>query len=254
MTTYVKRNPGRAGKWEAAGLRWLSDASEGVAVVDVLDQDEETLTLERVDEGAPSPQVAEDFGRHLFHTHAAGAKAFGVGPPGWHGDGYQGPNDDLRALPLGAWEQWGEFYSEAIVEPLVRQAKGQFAAQDLRDIEALCERLRAGDFDTCDKAARIHGDLWAGNVLWRADPAEAVLIDSAAHGGHPETDLAALALFGAPHVDRVFAAYEEIAGWDRSWRERVPVHKLHLLLLHVAVFGGGYVGQAMTAVRRGLAL
>ena len=43
-----------------------------------------------------------------------------------------------------------------------------------------------------DKPARIHGDLWSGNVMWTADSgqSEAVLIDPAAHGGHREEDLA----------------------------------------------------------------
>ena len=57
--------------------------------------------------------------------------------------------------------------------------------------------------------ARLHGDLWNGNVLWTADGV--VLVDPAAHGGHRETDLAMLALFDLPHLDRVLAAYDEAA-------------------------------------------
>src|SRR6478752_4834379 len=57
--------------------------------------------------------------------------------------------------------------------------------------------VAAGTFDSAEPASRLHGDLWSGNVLWTAR--EAVLIDPAAHGGHRETDLAMLALFGAPH-------------------------------------------------------
>ena len=36
-----------------------------------------------------------------------------------------------------------------------------------------------------------------------------VLIDPAAHGGHRETDLAMLALFGAPHLEEILAGYQE---------------------------------------------
>ena len=57
--------------------------------------------------------------------------------------------------------------------------------------------LRAG---LAEPPSRIHGDLWAGNVLWSGEAGW--LIDPAAHGGHRETDLATLALFGAPHLDR----------------------------------------------------
>ena len=35
------------------------------------------------------------------------------------------------------------------------------------------------------------------------------LIDPAAHGGHPESDLAMLALFGVPHLDRIISGFEE---------------------------------------------
>ena len=44
--------------------------------------------------------------------------------------------------------------------------------------------------------------LWSGGRGW--------LIDPAAHGGHRETDLAMLALFGAPFLARIIACYEEV--------------------------------------------
>ena len=93
--------------------------------------------------------------------------------------------------------------------------------------------------------ARLHGDLWAGNVLWSASGP--VLVDPAAHGGHRETDLAMLALFGLPHLDRVLAAYDEAWPLDDGWRDRVALHQLHPLLVHAALFGGGYGRQAVSA-------
>ena len=64
--------------------------------------------------------------------------------------------------------------------------------------------------------------------------AAAVLVDPAAHGGHRETDLAMLALFGLPHLDRVLAAYDEAWPLDDGWRDRVALHQLHPLLVHAA--------------------
>ena len=58
--------------------------------------------------------------------------------------------------------------------------------------------------------SRIHGDLWSGNVVWSSD-GSGYLVDPAAHGGHRETDLAMLALFGAPHLARLLEAYDEAA-------------------------------------------
>src|SRR5690606_11979346 len=91
---------------------------------------------------------------------------------------------------------------------------------------------------------------WSGNVLWSPDGA--VLIDPAAHGGHRETDLAMLALFGCPHLDAVLAAYDEAAPLAAGWRDRVPLHQLFPLLVHVVLFGGGYAAQAAAAARAAL--
>jgi fructosamine-3-kinase len=77
-------------------------------------------------------------------------------------------------------------------------------------------------------------------VLWAAD-GRARLIDPAAQGGHRETDLAELALFGgAPHLDTILAAYQEVHPLADGWRARTPLHQLHLLLVHTAAFGGSY--------------
>jgi fructosamine-3-kinase len=96
--------------------------------------------------------------------------------------------------------------------------------------------------------ARIHGDLWPGNLIWAATGI--VMIDPAAHGGHRETDLATLSLFGgAPHLGEMLAGYERERPLAEGWRERVPLHQLHLLLVHTAMFGSGYRDAVMGAVR-----
>jgi fructosamine-3-kinase len=98
--------------------------------------------------------------------------------------------------------------------------------------------------------ARIHGDCWPGNVLWSAG--RGWLIDPAAHGGHRETDLAMLALFGAPYLDQIIAAYDEVAPLASGWRARVPLHQLHPLLVHVCLFGAAYRQSALAAARAAL--
>src|SRR6478609_6110701 len=100
---------------------------------------------------------------------------------------------------------------------------------------------------TTDPPARIHGDLWAGNVVFTADGA--VLIDPAAHGGHGLTDLAMLALFGCPGLGRVLAAYEEVAGLRPGWRELVGLHQLHPLAVHAASHGPAYAAQLVETAR-----
>ena len=78
-------------------------------------------------------------------------------------------------------------------------------------------------------------------------PRGAVMIDPAAHGGHRETDLAMLALFGCPHYDAVIEGYRSHRPLRKGLRDRVGLHQLYPLLAHVVLFGGGYAGQTMAA-------
>jgi fructosamine-3-kinase len=151
----------------------------------------------------------------------------------------------MRNAPAPSWPEW---YAADRVLPYLRAARdaGTLTAAAAREVEAVAERLPALA-GPAEPPARLHGDLWSGNVLW--SPAAAVLIDPAAHGGHRETDLAMLALFGCPHLDTVLAAYDEAAPLAPGWRDRVPLHQLFPLLVHVVLFGGGYAGQALAAAR-----
>ncbi len=110
--------------------------------------------------------------------------------------------------------------------------------------------MSGGDFDDADGPARIHGDLWSGNVMWT--PEGVVLIDPAAQGGHRETDLAMLALFGCPYLGEVLAGYESVRPLRDGWRDRVGLHQLYPLLAHVVLFGGGYGRQVETAATSAL--
>ena len=122
---------------------------------------------------------------------------------------------------------------------------GIFHDTEVRD--RVADRLASGEFDNGRPPARLHGDLWAGNIIWtREGP---VLIDPAAHGGHAETDLAMLLLFTAPHIARIIAAYDEAAPLADGWQERVGLHQLFPVMVHAVVFGGDYVRQSVEMAR-----
>lgn len=248
---FVKRVHSPAGyvAWEAAGLRWLAGA-DAVATAQVHSVEPEQLVLKRIHISPPTSSDAEALGRDLARMHAAGAGAYGVGPEGWTGDGWLGPSDDLLTLPLRPFATWGQMYADARLLPTVEAgiARGRLTLDDRVLIERIADRLGAGIFDTDDPPSRLHGDLWSGNLLW--SDCGAVLIDPAAHGGHRETDLGMLTLFGAPYLERVLAAYDEAAPLAAGWRERVGLHQLHPLLVHATLFGGAYVTQARETARR----
>ena len=159
----------------------------------MLDVDDHHIELERLNPSSHRAD-AEAFGRALAVTHAAGADAFGQPPPGVGIAGYIG-----RQRMAMVRRTWGDFYAEQRMLPYARHAyrdQGTLSAAEPGLVERVAERLRAGDFDDGRPPARIHGDLWSGNVIFTA--AGVVLIDPAAHGGHGLTDLAMLHLFGAP--------------------------------------------------------
>jgi len=203
--------------------------------------DDEWLVIEAVPAGRASPAAAERLGRELAALHQAGAGAFGAAPPGGPVDAWIG----LAPMRNVTGARWPEWYAEHRVLPYLRTAVDQGSLQDPTPIEAVCERI--GELaGPAEPPARLHGDLWSGNVLW-AD--RAWLIDPAAHGGHRETDLAMLRLFGCSYLDRILAAYDETAPLADGWRERVGLHQLFPLLVHTVLFGGGYGAQAVAAAR-----
>jgi fructosamine-3-kinase len=242
--TYTKRSPARGPGFyavEAAGLRWLAAAGPGSArVATVVAVDDHQIVLERLEPARPERAAAEEFGRALAVTHAAGAAAFGQPPDGWDDDGYIG----RQTMTMRPTPTWGRFYAEQRMLPYARRARdlGQLSATAAERVDRVAERLVAGEFDDGRPPARIHGDLWSGNVVFTASGV--VLIDPAAHGGHGLTDLAMLHLFGAPQLAAITAAYADAATPSEDWAELLGLHQLHPLLVHAVSHGPSYGVEA----------
>jgi fructosamine-3-kinase len=225
---------------EARGLRWL--AEPGVAeVVEVLGVAEDCIVLGWVEPSRPSPESAATFGRMLAALHASGAEAFGADHDGFIG---------ALPLPNKAADTWPEFFAVRRILPYLKLAadRDHIDPAGVEIVESVVRRIveLAGP---AEPPARLHGDLWSGNVVWSAER-NAVLLDPAAHGGHRETDLAMLALFGLPQLARVQSAYEEATPLADGWEERQPLHQLFPLLVHAAMFGGRYGRLATKAAQR----
>ncbi|WP_062132930.1 fructosamine kinase family protein [Demequina aestuarii] len=252
MDTFVKERadaPPGFFEAEAAGLRWLAEAG-GARIAQVRSASAGRIELKRIEPARPTADAATSFGRALAHTHAAGAETFGAPPEGWDGPLYIG----RREMPRVTDESWGRFYAEGRVLPFLEPA---LSAGHVRESEAgvvreACELIADGAFNDDAPPARIHGDLWSGNVLF--SPAGVVLIDPAAHGGHAETDLAMLALFGAPHLEAILVGYHESSPLREGWQARIPLHQLHPLAVHAAGHGRAYGVELAEAARAVLAL
>ena len=222
---------------EAAALAWLAEPG-ALRTPRVLEVDERYLALEWIAParaGGLDPLGAEELGRGLAATHAAGAACFGgAGGPGSFG------SLRLSNQPTG---DWPTFYAERRLRPLARLARerGALTPSGAAQVERVCERL--GELcGPTEAPARLHGDLWSGNVM-ADEQGRPWLIDPAAYGGHREVDLAMLRLFGAPS-ERVFAAYEELTPLADGWHKRVELYQLLPLLVHALLFGGSYRASA----------
>ncbi len=229
---------------EAEGLRWLADAAT-MPVARVLACVDEPpgprlLALEWIEHGQRDAGTDALLGHGLAALHAAGAPCFG----GEH-DLVLGP----LTLPNTPHEDWPRFYATCRLEPLARMAadRGALPAGGLAVLERLVGRLdELGG--PAEPPARLHGDLWSGNVLIASD-GRPWLIDPAAYGGHREVDLAMLSLFGSPGP-RLHGAYEEVAPLGDGHEDRVALWQVMPLLAHAALFGGGYGASAVAAMRR----
>ena len=252
---------------EARGLAWLHEAG-AVPVPGVVGCDESTLVITWVQAGTADAAAAERFGRDLALMHAAGADRFGAPWPGFiaslplsndgpsAGEGTVGSEGTAggegggtAGEGTGAWPGW---YASRRLLPYLRRAAdaGTLGPAHVRPVEAVLARI--GDLaGPAEPPSRIHGDCWSGNVLWSGG--RGWLIDPAAHGGHRETDLAMLALFGAPYLDQIVGAYTETAPLADGWRQRIPLHQLHPLLVHACLFGASYARQVRAAAKAALA-
>ena len=225
---------------EARGLRWLEEAGALATVrVAAISEDAPLLVLDWIEAGTRRRDFDEALGAGLAHLHAFGADSFGFIEDNFIG-----------SLPQAneACERWPDFYAYRRIEPLVRRAmdEGHLPAGVAREASQLLGRFDA----LCgpeEAPARLHGDLWSGNVM--VGPAgEAVLIDPAVYGGHREIDLAMLRLFGG-FSESTFDAYANESPLAEEANERLAFYQLYPLLVHVVLFGGGYVDQFARAVR-----
>lgn len=271
--TFVKRAarccPGQP-EYEATGLKWLGD---GAQVPKVFSVSASELVTQRLYPISASPEAAVQLGEMLARMHALGAPNFGAPPRAFESPDpsanalsdayYQGPGYmGLAPLPLiepgsdDVTPSWGEFYARWRILPYLDDT---FAPAEAEVIKELASALESGALNHPEpklvrergfEAARIHGDLWTGNVMWTGDGP--YLIDPAAQGGHAEEDFGALATFGAPYFEQIVEGYQGVSALAPGWRERIPLHQMHILMVHCYLFGKSYIPRTLNAARAAL--
>jgi fructosamine-3-kinase len=224
---------------EARGLAWLAEA-KALRIPRVVVATPTFLVLERIAPAARRADFDAELGRGLAALHRFGAPGFGLDHDNFIG---RLPQSNMAA------SSWPEFYRARRLEPqLGRAVDGQQASSGMRaGFARLFDELE-DLVGSAEPPARLHGDLWGGNLLVD-ESGRPCLIDPAVYGGHREVDLAMMRLFGGFGA-RVFAAYEEAFPLAPGHRDRVPLYQLYPLMVHVNLFGGSYASSVEEALGR----
>ncbi len=237
----ASRYPGMFLK-EAKGLSLLSQAAE-VDIPDVVDAGETAshsyLLLEFMKTAPQKKDFWEAFGIALARLHRHTSDSFGLDH-----DNYIG------SLPQSNYlhNTWISFFISERLERQARMArdKGLIDRPFLNKLEKLYAQLPG--IIPVEPPSLIHGDLWSGNYM-TGPLGHAVIIDPAVYYGHREMDIGMSRLFGG-FGEAFYQAYNQEYEMEPGWIDRVDIYNLYPLLVHVNLFGGGYIGSVESILRQ----
>lgn len=227
---------------EATGLNLLA-ASQSIPVASPLAIGESAgftwLVLNFIESGQPSQKFWENFGASLARLHRQSNSYFGLDHHNFIGSlpQYNTPDND-----------WVSFFFNHRLKPQIDLAtsSGLLSSTDESNFLALHNKLN--EILPEEPPALTHGDLWGGNFICSSSE-QGVLIDPAVSYAHREMDLAMSALFGG-FAPTFYHAYQEEYPTAPGLENRIGIYQLYYLLVHVNLFGGGYVNQTRAVLSR----
>ena len=196
------------------------------------------IVMEFIEAGVPREDFWEGFASNLAEMHRHSHDSFGLDH-----DNYIGSLPQVNSPS----DSWAEFYTAMRLEPQLRMARDKglvdvTLSKSFNRLFTIMERLWPAE-----PPALLHGDLWSGNFMCAAS-GDATIIDPAVYYGHREMDIAMSQLFGGFHKS-FYAFYHEHFPLENGWVERISLGQLYPLLVHVNLFGGGYVQQLRSCLR-----
>jgi len=201
-------------------------------------EDYQLLILEWIHLGIRDENFWKKFGEKLAHLHSVRHEQFGFGE-----DNYMGSLPQLNNFT----DSWCDFFIGYRLQPQIKLAisKGLIQKNHVGAFESLFKKIES--IFGMEKACLLHGDLWSGNFMCN-DRSEPVLIDPAIYFGHRSVDLAMTTLFGG--FDRDFYdSYNYHFPFPANYEEQWEICNLYPLLIHLNLFGSGYLGQIERTLR-----
>jgi fructosamine-3-kinase len=223
---------------EVAGLNVLRTRAEGFRIPEVVSSSGKHLLLEYIAPGKRTAHVEANAGALLAQFHQTNtAEQFG-----WADDNYVGriaQNNETRT-------HWMDFFEDCRIRPMLHLARPLLSNDDLRNVNRLLEQAR--QWITEPRPSLVHGDLWSGNIFYDSYGTP-VLIDPAVHYAHHEVDLAMTEMFGGFGA-AFYVGYNTAYQPDDAREERIALWNLYPILVHVNLFGSGYVKELRYALER----
>lgn len=227
---------------EFRALEFLKDASKAKypsPIAHFSDETSQYLAMKFVEEDSNSSKGQKLLGEHLADQHKCTHESFG-----WEEDNYIGS----LPQPNSFKSTWSDFYAENLILFQTELAfdKGIIKKDVLAKVERFCSKI--DEIFPNESPALLHGDLWGGNYFIDTEE-QPLLYDPAVYYGHREIDIAMTRLFGGFSVE-FYENYNQLFPLEKGWESRIQYGQLYPNLVHLNLFGVGYLGSVLDVVGR----
>jgi fructosamine-3-kinase len=237
----LKRFPEMLEK-EFRALRFLINASKAnypQPIAHFSDNESQYLAMEYIPEGSSSTNGQKLLGQHLASQHKCSNSSFG-----WEEDNYIGS----LPQPNSFKSNWSDFYAENRILFQIKMAfdSGIINKEVLNKVERFCAKIE--ELFPKESPALLHGDLWGGNYFLDHNE-QPLFYDPAVYYGHREIDIAMTRLFGG-FSPEFYDSYNESFPLEKGWKNRIQYGQLYPNLVHLNLFGVGYLSSVVDVVGR----